>query len=110
MRGGDDGTFLQLKGELFFLSAHVRSCILSSPESVMILWQRKPARRAFINFLTGDVIPSYTFFLTKLSIYYYYEVIWLYDRLSKIDKVISSKLSNVIPSPLHESHLKSQIH
>lgn len=76
----------------------------------MIMWQRKSAGRAFINFLTKDVILSYTFFHTKLSIYYYYKIIWLYDMLTKIDKVISSKLSNFIPSPLHKSHLKSQIH
>lgn len=67
VRGGDDGTFLYAaQGKLFFsLSACVGCCIPFSPESVIIIWQRKRAWRIFINLLTKDVILSYTFFQTK---------------------------------------------
>lgn len=96
--GGGDGTFLQLTENLFFLSAYVRFRILFSPESVIIIWQRK--WRIFINWLTKDVLLSHTFFYTKWSISYHYKVVWL---LTKIDKLIFT------PHPWKKNQLKSQV-
>lgn len=64
----------------FFLSAYVRFCLLFSLESAVIIRQRKSAWRIFIHWWTKDVIPSYTFFYTKLILFYHYKVIWLYDK------------------------------
>lgn len=54
VREGDDGTFLQFLGNVsFFLGAYVRFCILFSPESAVIIRQRKSAWRIF--FLTYEL-------------------------------------------------------
>lgn len=85
-------------GEPIFLSACVRFCQLVSRESAINIWQRKSAWKIFIHLWTEGVILSYTFFDTKLSLFYQYKVISLY-MLTKVDKLVSFKLSNFTSHP-----------
>lgn len=101
---GGDVIFLQLT-RTFVFKSYVWFCTLFSPESGIIIWQRKSAWRIFLNLLAKDVVLSYTFFYTKWSISYHCKVIWL---LTKTDKLIF-KFSNFTPHPWKKEPIEKPI-